>query len=320
MEVFLRFLIPFLQNRLNKSAPPRKTWMDRFISVRESLLDRITLTQPSYVLNPENLDFSQRQSSDLPARMRDVLGKIMLDVMDTQGVHVDYAALRAHPAYIDFRKKLSPSLQRFDPSSLVSDAEQIAFWINLYHVLVLDGVISFGIKQGVGEGWLGLMAFFRKAAYNIGGKRMSLNDIEHGILRRNAGHPLVPGAHFPSDDLRRAWMVQKPDPRIHFALNCASRSCPPIHIYSFEKLDDQLELATRSFLTASIKLNPAKQRILVSSIFKWYARDFGGRKGVVQFLLEHLPFDGRRAWLFGHRDSIRLSYEPYDWSLNGRRK
>jgi hypothetical protein len=316
MEVFLRFLILFLQNRLNKSASSRKTWMDRFISVRESLLDRITLVQPSYVFNPENLDFSRRQSSDLPARMRDVLDKIMLDVMDNQGVHVDYAALRTHPAYMEFRKKLSPSLQRFDPSSLVSDAERIAFWINLYHVLVLDGVISLGIKQGVGEGWLGLMAFFRKAAYNVGGQRMNLNDIEHGILRGNVGHPYFPGPHFASDDIRRVWMVKRLDPRIHFALNCASRSCPPIKIYSVDKLDKQLELAARSFLDGSVKLNPVTQRILIPGIFRWYSRDFGGQEGVKSFILSHLPCDGRRAWLSVYRDKVNIQFERYDWSLN----
>jgi hypothetical protein len=316
MEVFLRFLTPFLQKRLNKSASSRKTWMDRFISARESLLDRITLTQPSSVLNPEYLDLSQSQSSDLPARMREVFDRIMLDVFDKQGVNVDYAALRTHPAYIEFRKNLSPSLRCFDPSSLVSDAERIAFWINLYHVLVLDGVISFGIKQGMGEGWLGVLRFFRKAAYNIGGQRLSLSDIEHGILRGNVGHPYFPGTHFASDDIRRVWEVKRPDTRIHFALNCASRSCPPIHIYSHEKLDEELALATRSYLDANVKLNPVKQRILVPGIFKWYFRDFGGRAGLMQFLLQHLPFDGRRAWLSVNQKTIRLVFAPYDWSLN----
>lgn len=312
----MNFLIPCLQNRINKTDSAGITWKDRFINVRESVLDRITSTRPSAVLNPKSFDLSQSQSSELPARMRDVLDNLMLDVMDKQGVNVDYAALRTHPAYIEFRKKLSPSLQRFDPSSLVSDAERIAFWINLYHVLVLDGVISLGIKQGVGEGWLGLIAFFRKAAYNVGGQRMCLNDIEHGILRGNVGHPYFPGPHFASDDIRRGWVVKRPDPRIHFALNCASRSCPPIHIYSHEKLEDELALAARSYLDANVKLNPASQRILVPAVFKWYRRDFGGRACLISFLLQHLPFDGRRAWLSVHHKKIKLDFAPYDWSLN----
>jgi hypothetical protein len=315
MEVFLRFLSLFLQKILYKSAS-RRTWLDRLINTRESILDRITFTQPSSVLNPEYLDLSQMQSRDLPARMREVLDRIMLDALDKQGVNVDYAVLRDHPAYIEFRKKLSPSLRRFDPSSLVSDAERMAFWINLYHVLVLDGVISLGIKQGVGEGWLGLMAFFRKAAYNLDGQRLSLNDIEHGILRGNAGHPYFPGPHFASNDIRRIWKVKRLDPRIHFALNCASRSCPPIRIYSHEKLDEELALATRSYLDPNVKLNPVKHRILVPGIFKWYLRDFGGRAGLIPFLLQHLPFDGRRAWLSANHKTIRLDFAPYDWSLN----
>jgi hypothetical protein len=86
-------------NQGESICSPRKTWMDRLISARESLLDRITLTQPSYGLNPENNDLSPGQISDLQARMREGLDRIMLEVMDKQGAYVDYAALRAHPAY-----------------------------------------------------------------------------------------------------------------------------------------------------------------------------------------------------------------------------
>ena len=53
----------------------------------------------------------------------------------------------------------------------------MAFWINLYHVLVLDAVISFGVKRSVANGWLGPLSFFRKAAYNVGGCRLSLDDL-----------------------------------------------------------------------------------------------------------------------------------------------
>lgn len=318
----MRFSYPFLENNTVQSVPESKldstkmTWQDRMIGSREAFLDWITGTDSAGVLNAEDQHPATIQGGNLPAHMREVLDRIRVDAMDAQGAHVDYAALRDHPAYLEFRKKLSPSLRSFNPASLTSEAERMAFWINLYHVLVLDAVISFGVKRSVGEGWLGLMAFFRKAAYNVGGQRLSLNDIEHGILRGNAGHPLAPGPHFTSYDLRRAWMIQNPDPRIHFALNCASHSCPPIRIYSAENLNSQLDLATRSFVDADVKLNPARQVLVVSSIFRWYGGDFGGREGVISFLIDHLPYNGIRAWLGVHRDDLRLQYEPYDWSLN----
>lgn len=292
------------------------TWPDRMVLVRESFLDWITRNEASCVLNPDDQRPLTIPGRSIPARMREALDRIMADAMEAQGGYVDYAALRDHLAYLEFRQEFSPSLRSFDPALLASDAERMAFWINLYHVLVLDAVISFGVKRSVTEGWLGLIAFFRRAAYIIGGYRVSLNDIEHGILRGNARHPLLPGPHFAAGDLRRTWMIQNPDPRIHFALNCASHSCPPIQIYSAENLDAQLDLAARNFVDANLKLNPARQILVVSSIFRWYARDFGGREGVISFLLNHLPFDGRRAWFSTHRGSLRLHYEPYDWGLN----
>ena len=318
----MRFSQPFLKDKIVQTVhDPKlntagKTWPDRMVSARESVLDWITFTRPSCVLNPEHQHPSLIQGSNLPARMREVLDRIKADAMDAQGVHVNYIAIRDHPAYFEFRKKLSPSLRGFDPASLESEAERIAFWINLYHVLVLDAIISFGVKRSVAEGWLGLLSFFRRAAYIVGGYRLSLNDIEHGILRGNAGHPLTPGPHFASPDTRRAWVVHNPDPRIHFALNCASHSCPPIRIYSAENLDAQLDLATRSFLDANVKINPTRKILAVSSIFRWYARDFGGREGVISFLLNHLPSDEHRAWLSVYRGSVRINYVPYDWSLN----
>jgi hypothetical protein len=191
----------------------------------------------------------------------------------------------------------------------------MAFWINLYNVLVIDAVIAFGVHHSVAEGRLGRLAFFRRAAYHLAGRQVSLDDIEHGILRANRGHPFLPGPHFASKDARLPWVLPL-DPRVHFALNCASRSCPPIQVYSADHLEAQLDMAARNFVDSNVKINPAKQLLVVSSLFQWFKGDFGGRDGIVSFLIEHLPFDGRRAWLSKNQDAIKLIYEPYDWGLN----
>jgi hypothetical protein len=107
------------------------------------------------------------------ALMHETLDRTRADAMDSQGVLVNYADLSNHPAYLEFRNKLSPSLRSFDPDSLASEEERMAFWINLNHTLVPDAVISFRIQQSVAEGWLGLLSFFRRAAYQIGGLRLS---------------------------------------------------------------------------------------------------------------------------------------------------
>jgi hypothetical protein len=97
-----------------------------------------------------------------------------------------------------------------------------------------------------------------------------------------------------------AFMVRPPDVRVHFALNCASRSCTPIGVYSADQIDAQLELATRSFIVSDTSLDRRQHTLTVSRIFRWFAGDFGGRAGVRAFLLRYLPEDERREWLGGN--------------------
>src|SRR5690606_36544813 len=112
----------------------------------------------------------------------------------------------------------------FDPKGLSSWEERAALWINIYNALTIDAVIAFGIRESVRE--VPRMGFFRQAAYCIGGHIFSLDDIEHGILRGNRRHPAYPVPQFDEKDPRR-YAILPFEPKIHFALTCASRSCPP---------------------------------------------------------------------------------------------
>ena len=119
--------------------------------------------------------------------------------------------------------------------------------------------------------------FFARIAYAVGGYRFSADDIEHGILRANAGHPAIPGKQFTNRDSRSAFALDRFDPRIHFALNCASRSCPPINVYLAENIDQQLDLATRNFINGGeFSVDVKNMTVTLSTIFRWYAPDFGG--------------------------------------------
>src|SRR5262249_33790817 len=145
-----------------------------------------------------------------------------------------------------------------DLATLSSRDARLAFWINVYNALVIDAVIAFHVRRSVTEGRLGLLAFFRRAAYVVGGYRLNCDDIEHGILRGNRGRPFVPGPQFGPADPRRALVVRPPDARVHFALNCASRSCPAIRAYDAEQIDRQLDLAARSFVAVDAKVEPSR--------------------------------------------------------------
>ncbi len=289
---------------------------DLLISLREKLLDIVSGSDRTRTLNRVAAPDADPVDGDPAAELHDLLQEVLSKGLADHGEVVDYAALRAHPLYDDFRH-CTGKLRGFDPSTLPHRNARLAFWINLYNALVLDGVIALGVQRSVTERRAGI-AFFRQAAYIVGGQRVSCDDIEHGILRTNRGHPLFPGRQFDKSDPRWKWVIEPFDARVHFALNCASRSCPPIRAYSPEKLEIQLDLATRSYLTTDVLILPKENALYLSSIFKWFARDFGGRERIIEFVLSHLQVEEEAAWLSKERGRVSLRYKPYNWNLNSK--
>ena len=294
----------------------RPTYKDTLIRGREFLLNRLAGATPHLVLNPDRANGGMPPPADLAARIKQTLDELKVTAMDQDGAKVDYAALRSSSAYAVYQEECLVKLQRFQPGKLETAEAQRAFWINLYNALVLDAVIAFDVHDSITEGWLGMLSFFRRAAYVVDGRRVSLEDIEHGILRANRGNPYVPGTHFAATDARRAWSLPL-DPRIHFALNCGGVSCPPIRSYTPDQLDSQLDLAARNFVNATVETFPEPGEVHLSQIVRWYAGDFGSREGLIDFLIAHLPDDARRDYLANNRDAYRFVYTPYDWRING---
>lgn len=291
-------------------------WGDRLIGAREWLLDGLSGASDRPTLNALAAAPSTASPLTIVPQLGEALAYLKSSVMTGDGANVDYSALRRSPAYVAYRQEYVAALPLFNPHDLPSPTAARAFWLNLYNALVLDAIIQFGVQTSVIEGWLGALAFFRRAAYQVGGQRLSLEDIEHGILRGNRGNPFLPGAHFAARDPRRAWSLPL-DPRIHFALNCGGRSCPPIRAYTPEGLEQELALAARSFLDGTVELRPGRRELVISRILWWYAADFGGRAGVLRFLQAYLPDDARRQALLSGSQALRLRYAAYDWRLNG---
>jgi hypothetical protein len=219
---------------------------------------------------------------------------------------VPYADIAGSAELATYRE-LAARLCHFDPATLKGRAERTAFWINLANALVIDAVISYGVRESVRE----QPGFFRRAAYRVGPYRFSLDEIEHGLLRAN--RPALPGlpAPFPEDDPRARFGPGLLDPRVHFALNCGTRSCPPVAFYEAERLQEQLEAAAHSFINAE-GVRVADGEAVLSPLFEFYRDDFGGTEGVLNWVRRYCT-DAEALRLV---DAGRFRFSSYDWSLN----
>ncbi|MCH2043138.1 MAG: DUF547 domain-containing protein [Saprospiraceae bacterium] len=161
-------------------------------------------------------------------------------------------------------------LQQVDLTTLESDVQKCSFWINVYNGLTNYWIIEKKIKKSMLERPLLVMC----AKILIGKYKFSLDDIEHGILRSNQRSRYKLWKQFSNRDPRKKLKTQKLDPRIHFALNCGAKSCPPIAFYTQQRLDQELHQAEASFVDQEFLVDNEQKKIQCSRIFWLYRSDF----------------------------------------------
>lgn len=180
---------------------------------------------------------------------------------------------------------------------LPDDVARKTFWINIYNAWY---------QILAGRERLTAPDIFSSARLSFKGFKLSLDDIEHGILRKyraKYGLGVVPDVL--AGQTIRSLAVEEPDFRIHFALNCGAKSCPPIAFYSREKLDQQLEVATAGFLKADSRIDERTRTVSVTRIMEWFIGDFGGKPGQRKILSRYLGRDFSK-WA--------IAYHDYDWT------
>jgi hypothetical protein len=167
-------------------------------------------------------------------------------------------------------------------------------------------------------------AFFKGVHYNVGGDVLSLDDVEHGIIRANTRHPYALSEPFSKADQRQRLSCKTLDPRIHFALNCGAKSCPPINNFTAEAVEEELRIVTMAYCENddNVSMDEEKNELSLSMLFKWYASDFlaGTSKTMPEVVATYLRGD-RQEQLQGMMDlsskkPVALTYKPYDWSTN----
>jgi hypothetical protein len=262
------------------------------------------------VLNDGTTATERKTPAQVAEALRTLRNALKREAIGHEG-HVDYAGLRTSPTFTEM-EKTSGLLRVIDPTEMHDDAARIAFWINLYNVLAIHGVLALGIRESVME----IPSFFGVVAYRVGEFVLTLDEIENGVLRRNAPHPATSSRLFDDDDPRLSLCPSRVDPRIHTALVCASTSCPPVAFYEASKLDEDLDSAALNYVASDVEVDDDRRVVRVPIIFRYYQSDFGRLAGVRSFLIEHARGSQRAALQAAFHAGYELDFHRYDWSLN----
>ncbi|MDF2158441.1 DUF547 domain-containing protein [Algoriphagus sp. CAU 1675] len=188
--------------------------------------------------------------------------------------------------YLDLLSQNAPDRKNW------SKNQQLAYWINAYNAFTLKLIVDNYPTKSIRD--LGpklkiplLNDVWHYEFFQIGGQKSSLDEIEHSILRKEFD-----------------------EPRIHFAINCASVSCPPLLNEAFvpEKLESQLDRVARAFINDPIRNKISPENLNLSSIFSWFKGDFTKKGSLVDFLNQY-----SKVKILASAD---ISYLDYNWDLN----
>ncbi|KAA8496760.1 hypothetical protein FVE85_0489 [Porphyridium purpureum] len=280
---------------------------------------------------PHDVEQQKLATQKIAASLRGRILDMYVQFLSEDGSAVDYKALRNSLEFRDYQV-VAQQLRDVQPQ-LLNRTERIAFFLNVYNALIIHGL---AILDSPPSNLLQRLLFYAKNAYVIGGIEYSLNDIEHGVLRGNKPGPVpFSGKPFKSGD-PRLWtsITESPDARIHFALNCGAKSCPPVRCFNADNLDYALEGAAQSFVTdeENVRLDQDRQGfVYLSSIFKWYRVDFcpendTSDRALLSTIISYIDAESRdpdakrlRAQLVELVESgqnVRCKFLPYNWSLN----
>ncbi|KKD39669.1 DUF547 domain-containing protein [Limnoraphis robusta] len=229
--------------------------------------------------------------------------QILSTYVDENG-NVNYKALKENRQNLD---KFNASLATLSPQSFENwtEKEKIAFWINAYNSLTLLAIIENYPTKSIRD----IPGVWTKLQFNVMGKEVTLDEIEHKILR-----------------------VQFNEPRIHMGLVCASIGCPLLlqEPYTGDKLDEQLDEQTRKFiaLNQNFQIDKQNNQVYLSSIFKWFGEDFipsfkaqdkftgsDKERAVLNFVSQYLEESENKYLING---KYQIKYLDYDWSLNDK--
>jgi len=209
--------------------------------------------------------------------------------------NVDYAAWKRNTGDRAALANYLKTLSKASRSTPASRSGQLAYWINAYNAVTLHGILREYPTSSIRNHTAKLFGYniWHDLLLTAGGRAISLDSIEHDILRKMN------------------------EPRIHFAIVCASKSCPRLlnRAYTAQKLEQQLTRNTKAFFATPLHFRHRGGRFYMSSILSWFAEDFGASKAAqLKKIAPYLPTAA--AQKAARENSVSISYITYDWSLN----
>jgi hypothetical protein len=220
--------------------------------------------------------------------------RILRTYVNDQGL-VDYNGIAGDQSFNGYMESLKTA-----PADSMSRDAQLAIWINAYNAVTIDKVIKWKPKKSVRETfvpgvWTGTK-FFTTREHTVAGRLLSQDDIEHEILRK-----------------------QLKEPRIHFAIICASSSCPPLPRFAYTEANVQtkLEEETRKYINSErgTQNDSANNRLYLSKLFDWFAGDFEAKSGSVLDFIK--PYLNENALAFVEQKP-KIKWIEYNWALNAQ--
>ena len=192
---------------------------------------------------------------------------------------VNYKGFKADESEL---KKYIIYLGTHSPNNTWSKEEQLAYWINAYNALTVDLIIRHYPVKSIKD----IKNPWEQRLWKLGEKWYNLDDIEHQILRK------------------------MDEPRIHFAIVCASFSCPKLLNEAFEasKIEAQLTNAIKDFLSDTSRNEISENSVKLSKIFQWFSKDFKQNGSVVDFINIYTDID--------ISPKAKISFKDYNWDLN----
>lgn len=262
----------------------------------------------------------EASAEELAALLRQSMLQLLENFSDPESGDVNYLAMRQSAEWNLFRALAAELGQPRLQSQLTSmpPEERKAFFINIYNAMTFHGVTTFGRRSGV---WY-LYCFFITPAvsYRVAGTQMSLDDIEHGLLRARPKYFEEEG-----QELQRELRMPQVDPRIHMALNCGAKSCPAIAVYSGKDLSSELDTAVAGFVAddGNVLISDRPLKFGVTELFKMYLEDFIGEevsdtgKALAQWILPYATGEKKTLLERATKEPVQLEWLPYDWETNG---